>query len=271
MKPKVRWTAPRPQGDIPFPMARESASAGGEPWMRVHRAPAGYVVRFVDLADFEIPSHGDDVTGTAVASVAPERLDDLFHNQVAPLVLALHRRLVIHASVVEVDGAAVAFLGASGSGKSTLAVSFASAGFRFLADDSSVIDFRAGTCWALPGPSWARLWRDDADVKTRFTAGEAMPHCAEARELALLCVLGEGAAQVTIEPLSASAALLALVRQTFLLDPHDARQAAAHFDGVSALARAVPCVRLEFPRREEALEEVRRAVIERVAAMRRAA
>ena len=272
MIPKVSWTAARAQGDIPFPLAHESVSREGEPWMRVHRAPHGYVARFIDIADFVIPSEGDEVTGTAVERVTAERLDDLLHNQLTPLVLALRGRLVVHASVVEIDSAAVAFLGESGSGKSTLAASFASAGLRFLADDSSVVDFRDGGCWALPGAPWVRLWQDDGDVKTRNAAGDSLPHCAEPRKLALLCVLGEGqVGRAAIEPLSESAALLAIVRQSFVLDPHDPRQAAAHFEGVSALARAVRCVRLDFPRRRDSLGEVRRAVLEQVALLRRAA
>src|SRR5687767_37791 len=49
----------------------------------------------------------------------------------------LHQRglLPLHANAVEIDGKAVAFMGASGEGKSTLAAWFHDRGFNIIADD----------------------------------------------------------------------------------------------------------------------------------------
>src|SRR5215213_168075 len=55
----------------------------------------------------------------------------------------LHQRglLPLHANAIEVDGTAVAFMGASGAGKSTLAAWFHDRGYRIIADDVCVVRF----------------------------------------------------------------------------------------------------------------------------------
>lgn len=55
----------------------------------------------------------------------------------------LHQRghFVLHASVVDVDGSAVAFLGESGQGKTTTAMAFLLEGYRVLSDDVATIAF----------------------------------------------------------------------------------------------------------------------------------
>jgi hypothetical protein len=55
----------------------------------------------------------------------------------------LHQRghFVLHASVVDVEGSAVAFLGESGQGKTTTAMAFLLDGYRVLSDDVATIAF----------------------------------------------------------------------------------------------------------------------------------
>jgi hypothetical protein len=57
------------------------------------------------------------------------------------LGILLHQRrsIVLHASAVEINGAAVLFCGASGTGKSTLAAALAQRGFSFVSDDLCVV------------------------------------------------------------------------------------------------------------------------------------
>ena len=68
----------------------------------------------------------------------------------------LHQRglLPLHANAVEIDGSAVAFMGASGSGKSTLAMWLCDQGFRILADDVCVVRFDAKWTPARLSRSW---------------------------------------------------------------------------------------------------------------------
>jgi hypothetical protein len=68
----------------------------------------------------------------------------------------------LHATVVEIEGEGVAFLGGSAFGKSTIAASFLSAGHRLLTDDLLVLQERAGTIWAYPGPPRIKVFPDVA-------------------------------------------------------------------------------------------------------------
>ena len=68
------------------------------------------------------------------------------------LCLLLEQRglLVLHASCINVDGYAVAFLGGSGWGKSTLATAFHRQGYDVLTDDVMPVKIAAGQAVVLP-------------------------------------------------------------------------------------------------------------------------
>lgn len=78
------------------------------------------------------------------------------------LAVVLHQRnsLVLHASVVTVNGAGVAFVGAKGQGKSTMAASLQSSGARLISDDLLPIVFENGRAFAIPGYPQIKLFRD---------------------------------------------------------------------------------------------------------------
>ena len=85
----------------------------------------------------------------------------------------LHQRqlLPLHSNAIELDGRAVAFLGASGAGKSTMAAWFHDRGYNVLADDVCVVTFAsAGQPLAHPGIPRLRLWRDALETSGRDPA-----------------------------------------------------------------------------------------------------
>ncbi len=57
---------------------------------------------------------------------------------------------VLHASVVQVAGRGVAFLGHIGAGKSTMALALEGRGCRLIADDNAAIDIREKSCHVTP-------------------------------------------------------------------------------------------------------------------------
>ena len=79
---------------------------------------------------------------------------------VLPMALSRQGRLVLHASAVEIDGAALVFVGLSGRGKSTLATSFALQGHALVVDDGLLLEPSAHGWMALPGEAAVRLRRD---------------------------------------------------------------------------------------------------------------
>ncbi|CAA0091889.1 Uncharacterised protein [BD1-7 clade bacterium] len=74
--------------------------------------------------------------------------------------------LVLHGSVVEIDGQCAAFVGHSGRGKSTLAAAFRQNGYRILGDDLCVIkmpDDKTQRPTVYPGYPQAKLWHDSLE------------------------------------------------------------------------------------------------------------
>ena len=98
--------------------------------------------------------------------------------------LLLHQRglLPLHANAIEVDGRAVAFMGASGDGKSTLAAWFHDHGLRVLADDVCVVCFdEAGRAMATPGLARVRLWHDALERSGRSAVDHPLSFSGEGK------------------------------------------------------------------------------------------
>jgi hypothetical protein len=68
----------------------------------------------------------------------------------------------LHASAVEIDGEAVAFLGTNRGGKSTLAVSFMQVGHPLITDDILPIEAKGGAFHGRAGYPQIRLWPEQA-------------------------------------------------------------------------------------------------------------
>jgi hypothetical protein len=242
-----------------------------------YRAGAGYLVRFPELADFEISSDALAIRCHPVPSVSEATCRNIYLNQVLPLALSKRGKLVFHASSVELpSGEALIFAGRSGSGKSTLAAAFAAAGGRFLSDDGSVVEENGDGYLALPSHPSLRLWSDSASAvigrrvpakepvsKSRIAAGARIAFCGQPRQLACICFLGDAGCVVPrFERPPASAALIELVRNCFLLDIEERSALASHFDRLTKLVLRVPCFRLHYARRFDALDGLVGGIVE---------
>ena len=104
----------RPFGPTPF---HTWAFPDGTLWTEFYRVGGGYLLRFPELADFEVAAEGREVTCFPVPEVSEATSQHLYLNQVLPLVLSKLGKLVFHASAVEVAGGAIAFAGRVGSGQ----------------------------------------------------------------------------------------------------------------------------------------------------------
>jgi hypothetical protein len=100
-------------------------------------------------------------------------------------------------------------------------------------------------------------------AKARFLAGESLGFCNEARPLRRIYSLGEGdAGTLEFTPLGPGEALIELVRHSFLMDIEEPDMLARHFDRLARLVNRTCFYRLDYPRRYEALAQVRQAIIE---------
>ncbi|MDG4560878.1 MAG: hypothetical protein P9E88_06255 [Candidatus Competibacter sp.] len=251
----------------------------GTLWTAFYRTNDGYLLRFPDLADFQVSVDALHVTGFPAPEVSDATVQHLYLNQVLPLVLSKQGKLVFHASAVEVAGGALAFAAESGRGKSTLAASFAVSGFQFLTDDGLVVEPTADGHRILPSHPSIRLWEDSEaaliapgvrtapalsfTAKSRFLAGDEIRFCDQPRPLRRVYFLGNGeVATLEFQRLSAAEALVEWVKHSFLLDVEEKPRLASHFDQVAKLANQPIHYRLDYPRRFEDLAWVRAAIVE---------
>jgi len=264
-----------PMDDDPF---HQWASPDGTVWTDFYRIDGGYLLRFPALADFTVSADGRKVAAYPTPGVSEQTIDHLYLNQVLPLALSRQFKLVLHASAVEIENFAVAFLGMSGRGKSTLATSFATSGHRFLTDDGLQLEKAEHGYLIQPSHPSIRLWDDsrlalmpetartappvDFTPKSRFLADDEVAYCDVARPLRCMYFLGEGNTEtVSIEPVGGRDAMIELVRHTFLLDIEEREMLMHHFGQLTELARLPMFFRLDYPRQYEMLAQVREAVI----------
>lgn len=268
--------------------AREWIQPDGLVWLQFYRARQGYLLRFPDLADFEINGKELAVTCHPMAGVSGDTTRHLFLNQVVPLVLSKRGKLVFHASAVAVDGAAAAFVADAGAGKSTLAASFAGNGFKFMCDDGLVLQEMEGGFQVMPSHPSIRLWSDSHEAvvgkraatappvqdkrKVRVRAGEGIVFCDQPRPLRRVYFLGDGnSPALTLQRLSATAAVAEWIKHAFLLDLEEKALLTSHFERLIVLASRVACYRLDYPRNFAALGAVRQAIVSHLCDAREAA
>ena len=250
----------------------------GSTWASFFRVGVDYLARFHELADFTISENGKSICAYPVPGVSKETIEHLFLNQITPLALSRQFELVLHGSAVVLGDFAVAFLGFSGSGKSTLAASFATTGYEFLTDDGLLLKKAGQEYLALPSHPSIRLWDDshralipdtarhfqgvDYTPKNRVLADDAMVHSKQPRPLRHIYFLGDNAADsVSISAVMGREALIETLKNSFLLDVEEQEMLSCHFKQLSTLAQQPIFFRLNYPRRYDALPQVREAIM----------
>ena len=253
----------------------------GTLWLQFYRTASGYLLRFTDLADFELSADGQNICCWPRPETAASTIEHLYLNQVLPLALSQQGKLVFHASAVEIGEVAVAFMGASGRGKSTLATSFATNGLRFLTDDGLVLEAHDGCYQVLPSHPSIRLWKESEQAfispnaikappvqfttKSRFLSGHGIAFCEQPRPLQQIYLLGEGKTeQFVCQRMSPAIAIIEFVKHAFILDIEAAPLLANQFEALSHLAQQIPSYRLDYPRRFATVTAVRQAIINHV-------
>jgi hypothetical protein len=162
-----------------------------------------------------------------------------------------------------------------------LAASFATEGTRFLTDDGLLLKWVNGSCMIVPSHPSIRLWADSRaalvgervsvapavsfTAKSRIFAGPGVAFCTEDRPLRHVYFLGKGEAQApTINLLRPAAALVELVKHSFLLDIEARDMLVRHFDDLTRLAELPIYFWLDYPRVYEALSPVRELIARHV-------
>ncbi|MCY1670929.1 hypothetical protein OVA07_07855 [Novosphingobium sp. SL115] len=270
----LEWRPEQEQDEIaqePFDIWR---SLDGDVSALFTRTPSGFHVRFLGCGDYEIDVEARRVICTPVPDFPDDSSQNIFANQIVPLLWTYDGKPVLHGSAVVIDGAAFAFLGPSGRGKSTMAAAFAKAGFAFLTDDGLVLNREGDAFFAEPHLASIRLLPDSERAvmgtdtcpddgsagKVRVHAGPGVPYASDRARVGGIYLMREpdavrGAAGVTVQPLSLAESIDALLQHSFLLDSKDKKRMRAHFETMGALAESCPMFGLDYPRDYSRLDD----------------
>lgn len=273
--------APAALADEPFDVWR---SYEGDVSTTFHRTPTGFFLRFIECGDYDINLAEQRVICTPAPDVPEDYCENIFSNQILPLLWTYEGTPVLHASGVVIDGGAFGFLGQSGRGKSTMAAAFARAGYAFLTDDGLLLEREAEGYGVRPYLPSIRLLPDSrsavcdgmidhgdpdtAEAKIRVPCSDTLPHAQGQTPLRAIYVLKEPESDVPVfEPLSQARALDALLQHSFLLDSGDKARVRRHFAAMSALAQECPIFALDYPRDFSRLADTIKAIAEHARAV----
>ena len=217
-------------------------------------------------------AHKDDIPQLTI--------EHLLADQVEPRVLAYEGELIIHASAIDMNGTTILFVGTSGVGKSTLAASFDQSGTPMLCDDAVIVEFANGQATARALYPSLRLHPDSLEALfPDIHPSSAVAHHGSKRRLRMpdqtmgsddplpiAAIFALGPAQTTseirISPLSAAEVCMALVSNSFSLNPADLRLAGEKMRKAGLVAERVPAFSLDYPRDFGCLPLARAAVLE---------
>jgi hypothetical protein len=254
--PEIHDSAQPPSGDV----IASYENGEGENWYTATRTESEYRMRFRECGEFEISGDLTRVVVREDPSGSSELLPILLAGTVSALLLNLRGHLVLHASAVEIDGAALAFVGQSGRGKSTMAALMCVDGAELVTDDVLSVD---------PGPpvtciggapelrlreKAASIARADPAAVIRTTADERhafAPRAATVERRPLKAIVipspSRDAAQVETELIEPGKALFALLAFPRVHGWRDKQVLAREFAMLSQLVNEVPVVEATIP------------------------
>jgi hypothetical protein len=147
----------------------------GDPVLRVWKLAGGayFRLRYQDGSEFHVDRAGGEIYFTWPGEFELDYAMPYLVGPVIGLTLRLRGFTCLHASAVEIGGAAVAILGPAHFGKSTTAAAFARLGFPVLSDDIVALDERGGSLLVRPGYPRLCLWPES--VSALYGSGDALP------------------------------------------------------------------------------------------------
>jgi len=251
-------------------------------WYRYASLPDGSTyVRWDSVGEFLVGADGRRIVCRRFDESSDESFQVYMLGQALSFALVKQGFEPLHATVVVVDGQAVALLGDHAFGKSSLAASFLESGYRLLTDDLLVVQESAEGILAYPGPPRIKLFSRMAErflgrARIRIPMNpetdklilpiEGHRQCTGPAVLRVIYTLAAPretcrSAGIGIETLTPREAFVELIKGTFnrrLVSPQRLTQ---QFRVMSSLASRVSIRKLTYPRAIDRLHEVRRTVI----------
>ena len=146
-----------------------------EPVLQVWKLQGGayFWLRYWDGVEFVVDRKGTRVWARWPGKASLEEVTVYLLGPILGFLLRLRGLTCLHASAIEVDGHALAFMGPPGAGKSTTAAAFARLGYAVLTDDITALEETRERFWVLPASPRLCLWPDS--VSAVFGSREALP------------------------------------------------------------------------------------------------
>jgi hypothetical protein len=217
--------------------------------------------------------NGNEITVAPAADSAASNLSAVLTGTIQAVLWHQRDLLPLHASVIVINGSAVALCGHAGVGKSTLAGVSAAQGLGVLADDLCIVDVRGSEeVSVLPNSARLQLWRDALAWlgvateglnralahKDRYFLDCSSPIPAEPHKLAAVVLMARhGIPPVSLERLRGARAMDALLGSVHARRPGDALGRAQQIFGDFAhmASAGVGFWRLKVPEGPVALRE----------------
>jgi len=234
----------------------------GRPNLLIWKLSGGgyFLLRYSDGTDFLVDRSGRQIWATWPEELTLEDTATYLLGPVIGFVLLLRGTHSLHASAISIDGKAVVIVGPAGAGKSTTAAAFARSGHSILAEDVVAISDVADEFLVLPAYPRIRLWPES--VSALYGAPDVLPPLTptwnkryldlrgnghhfqqEALPLAAVYVLQErreDSLALSIEPMGATAGLMALVANTYANLLMDKAMRAREFNLLTRIIANVP-------------------------------
>src|SRR3954469_5524650 len=125
---------------------RTEVDAGTQRW----NFQAGEVRCFFPGAGKFVVKEGREIRITPVENADPGLLRLYVEGMMMAILLHQRNHYVLHASVVQVEGVGIAFVGSIGAGKSSMAMALHARGHAVIADDNAAINILSGTQTVTP-------------------------------------------------------------------------------------------------------------------------
>jgi hypothetical protein len=164
----------------------------------VQLADRSYVLRCYRIGDFEVSADLSTVVLYLDPDADPGLASVLATGTLLAFLILVGGSPLLHASCVEIDGRALAFVGFSGMGKSTVATIMCAAGALLITDDSLRLDLEGGDVRCFLGATEARLRTPAAEIAAAFAAATSARRTSDNRDAVPL-----PAAQIERLPLAA--------------------------------------------------------------------
>jgi hypothetical protein len=222
---------------------------------------------YADGARFAIDRGGREIWADWPDGYTLEDACTYLVGPVLAFALRLRGATCLHASAIEVDGQAIALVGAPGAGKSTTAAVFALAGFPVLSDDIVVLSETNGRLFVQPGYPRVNVWPDSARALAGSEAAlplitptwgkhflplgqNGLRFAGSPLPLGAVYLLAERQPELAaplVEEISGSEAMVTLAANTYQNYLLDAEMRRKDFELFERLAKALPVRRIRRP------------------------